>query len=166
MQGEIICIKNKYVINGVHYIIKYDPIIHTLLPGDIVAYTLNPITSKIKITKLESRKSIKALGIVNNSKVIFPELPSIFFIQKPSNLVQGQVLVVQIDLSGSNILNVYDSLGSIRLNDWKIALDLYLPIKSSIPDISLSIVDLKLEYQDLTHLNTFNIDRYLKVDIS
>jgi ribonuclease R len=158
MQGEIICIKNKYVINGVHHIIKYDPIIHTLLPGDIVTYTLNPITSKIKITKLDSRKSIKVLGIVNDSKVIFPELPSIFFIQKPSDLVQGQVLIVQIDLSGSNIINVYDSLGSTRLNDWKIALDLYQPINSLIPDISLSNLKSNSNYQDLTHLNTFNID--------
>jgi hypothetical protein len=158
MQGEIICIKNKYVINGVHHTIKYNPIIHTLLPGDIVTYTLNPITSKIKITKLEARKPIKALGIVSQDKIVFPELPSIFFIQKPSDLVQGQVLVVQIDLSGYFIINVYDPLGSTRINDWKIALDLYQPISSSIPDISLSNLDLKPEYQDLTHLNTFNID--------
>ncbi len=162
MQGEIICIKNKYVINGIKQIIKYDPIIHSLLPGDIVTYTINPITSKIKIIKIESRKPIKALGIVNGDRIIFPELPSIFFIEKLNfniNLTQAQVLIIQINLLNYDIINVYDPLNLSRLNDWKIALDLYKPIDSTIPNPVINI-DLVGEpnYKNLTHLNTFNID--------
>lgn len=162
MQGEIICIKNKYVINGVKHILKYDPIIHTLLPGDIVTYTFNPITAKIKITKLESRKPIKAFGVVNQDKIVFPELPSIFFINKSNfnvNLNQGQVLVIQINLLDYNLIGVYDPLDSTRLNDWKIVLDLYKPIDSIAPTPKLtSNLETKPDYLDLTYLNTFNID--------
>jgi len=163
-KGEIICIRNKYVINGVRHIIKYDPIIHTLLPGDIVTYTINPITSKIKITKLESRIPIKALGIVHGDKIIFPELPSIFFIQRTQfdqTLVynQAQALVIQINLSSYELVGTYNPLGSTRLDDWKIALDLYKPIDLLVPVPILSTdPNQNPIYQDLTHLNTFNID--------
>ncbi len=166
MQGEIICIKNKYVINGQRQTLKYDPIIHRLLPGDIVTYSTNPVTSKIKIIKLESRKPIKALGIVNGNKIIFPELPSIFFIPITEfnlelNLTQAQALVIQINLFSYDLINVYEPLGSTRLNDWKIALDLYNPIDLLVPEPK-PVTNLNSQsnpiYQNLTHLQTFNID--------
>lgn len=166
MQGEIICIGNKYVINGIKLTLKYDPIIHKLLPGDIVTYTINPSTSKIKITKLESRNPLKALGIVNGDRIVFPELPSIFFIPITEfglNLTQGQVLVILINLSNYVLINSYNPLDTTRLHDWKIALDLYKPIDLLVPEPhtttgSNTSPDSNPVYQDLTHLNTFNID--------
>jgi len=79
MQGQIILIGTKYVINGIKKIVKYNPIIHTFIPGDIVEYTINPLTDKINIIRLISRIPIKTMGFLDQNKnIICPELPDIF----------------------------------------------------------------------------------------
>jgi hypothetical protein len=160
-QGEIIYIKGKYLINGVKKIVKYDPIIHTLIPNDIVEYIYNPFTNKIKITKLILRQPQIFLGIYYSSQIYFPQLPKIF-IYKTSNLIYNDfdTLIIQVNLEGITVLNKYESLQKTRINDYKIALDLYKPQNFNFkPEyINNSIKTNSSEYIDLTHLDTFNVD--------
>jgi exoribonuclease R len=160
-QGEIICINGKYMINGIKKIVKYDPIIHTLLPNDIVKYSINPSTDKIKIIKLISRQPQTYLGIYLSSQIYFPQLPKIYnFILNTNTYEPYQTLIVRIDLSGANILSKYEPLQKTRINDWRIALDLYKPqnIKLKPEYIDFNTNSNAIEYIDLTHLDTFNVD--------
>lgn len=165
LKGKIACIGLKYVIEGDHRHLKPSPLLHTLLPGDIVGYKLNPITNKLQVTELISRTPIKTLGIIKPDLTIcYPLLPDIF------NLVPDLIghdltkptCVILIESQGPKILSQWDQLSLTRANDWKIILDLYKPIDSLVPKPDI-ILDKKrvLEtdhIQDLTHLNTFNID--------
>lgn len=172
MQGKIILIGTKYVIEGIKKIVKYNPIIHRLIPGDIVEYTVNPQTDKINIIKLIKRNPLKTIGIIDsNNKIICPELPNIFdptpLVKLDSTNKSNHTLVLQIDINGVHIISIYDPLNYTRLNDVKLALDLYKPILTSldqIPKLILEDNQVNLKHSNscinLTHLSsqTFNID--------
>lgn len=163
-QGKIACIGIKYVIEGDRRFIKPSPILNTLLPGDIVGYTIQPLTNKIKITRLISRVPFKTLGFVKtDQKVFYPLLPQTFTLCPDlTNLIPNKpTCVILIDSQGPCILSQWDDISLTRLSDWTIVLDLYKPIDVNIPQPILktnSNLNTKPVYQDLTHLETFNID--------
>jgi len=167
MQGKIISIGLKYVIEGVRQYIKPTPILNSLLPGDIVEYESNPITNKLQIKRLVSRVPFKTVGIVQQNKLIcYPLLPQTFTLTPDlTNFdLTKPTCVVLIDIQGPQIISQWDELSSTRKNDWKIILDMYKPIDSLVPDIKDEQLDIKSLYQDLTHLDTFNIDPVVSKD--
>ena len=166
-EGIIACIQNKYVILNDKKFISPSPILSTLLPNDTVSYIVNPQTNKIKIIKLINRKPFITLGIINNfNNLIFPEFPSNIFSYKVNLLDQNiqteSILIVKIDINGVSILKKYEPLNITRLNDSKIILDLY-KYNAELNNIDISfnesLTSLYTDpYQNLEHLETFNID--------
>jgi exoribonuclease R len=165
MEGKIICIGSKYVIEGDRRHLKLSPVLNNLLPGDIVEYSVNPITEKIIISRLVSRIPIKTIGLINSINSIksikYPLLPNIFTLSPDLTNVDltNPTCVIQIDSQGPHIISQWEHLGLTRKNDWKIILDLYKPIESQVPILRFDISKNSLpKYQDLTNLDTFNID--------
>jgi hypothetical protein len=167
-EGIIACIQNKYVILNDKRFISPTPILSTLLPNDTVSYIVNPQTNKIKIIKLIDRKSFITLGIINNfNNLVFPEFPSNIFSYKVNLLDQNiqteSILIVKIDINGVSILKKYEPLNITRLNDSKIILDMY-KYNAELNNVDISFSNLSLSslytdpYQNLEHLETFNID--------
>ena len=165
-EGCIACIQNKYVILNDKKFISPTPILSTLLPNDTVSYIVNPQTNKIKIIKLIKRKPFVTLGIINNLNIlVFPEFPSNIFSYKIDNKLTnciGSILIVKIDIDGVSILKKYEPLNITRLNDSKIILDMY-KYNAELNNIDISfnesLTSLYTDpYQNLEHLETFNID--------
>ena len=167
-EGQIACIQNKYVILNDKRFISPTPILSTLLPNDIVSYSVNPQTNKIKIIKLINRKPFVTLATINKFNVlVFSEFPANIFSYKVNlyeqNLSQKNILIVKIDINGVTILKKYDALNTTRLNDSKIILDIY-KYNAELNNVDISFSNLALTsfytdpYQNLEHLETFNID--------
>ena len=167
-EGQIACIQNKYVILNDKRFISPTPILSTLLPNDIVSYSVNPQTNKIKIIKLINRKPFVTLATINKFNVlVFSEFPANIFSYKVNlyeqNLSQKNILIVKIDINGVTILKKYDALNTTRLNDSKIILDIY-KYNAELNNVDISFSNLALtsfytdSYQNLEHLETFNID--------
>ena len=167
-EGQIACIQNKYVILNDKRFISPTPILSTLLPNDIVSYSVNPQTNKIKIIKLINRKPFVTLATINKFNVlVFSEFPANIFSYKVNlyeqNLSQKNILIVKIDINGVTILKKYDPLNTTRLNDSKIILDIY-KYNAELNNVDISFNNLALTsfytdpYQNLEHLETFNID--------
>jgi hypothetical protein len=98
-EGIIACIQNKYVILNDKRFISPTPILSTLLPNDIVSYSVNPQTNKIKIIKLINRKPFVTLATINKFNVlVFSEFPANIFSYKVNlyeqNLSQKNILIV------------------------------------------------------------------------
>ena len=167
-EGQIACIQNKYVILNDKRFISPTSILSTLLPNDIVSYSVNPQTNKIKIIKLINRKPFVTLATINKFNVlVFSEFPANIFSYKVNlyeqNLSQKNILIVKIDINGITILKKYDALNTTRLNDSKIILDIY-KYNAELNNVDISFNNLALTsfytdpYQNLEHLETFNID--------
>jgi len=167
-EGQIACIQNKYVILNDKRFISPTPILSTLLPNDIVSYSVNLQTNKIKIIKLINRKPFVTLATINKfNTLVFYEFPANIFSFKVNlyeqNLSQKNILIVKIDINGVTILKKYDPLNTTRLNDSKIILDIY-KYNAELNNIDISFSNLDLTsfytdpYQNLEHLETFNID--------
>ena len=167
-EGIIACIQNKYVILNDKRFISPTPILSTLLPNDIVSYSVNPQTNKIKIIKLINRKPFVTLATINKFNVlVFSEFPANIFSFKVNlyeqNLSQKNILIVKIDINGVTILKKYDALNTTRLNDSKIILDIY-KYNAELNNVDISFNNLAITsfytdpYQNLEHLETFNID--------
>lgn len=176
LQGTIANINHNYVILNDKRFIEQTDIVNKLLPGDIVDYEISK-TNTICILQIVTRTPQIVFGIVKkvsqNEKLVevfyhgFPKKfnPDIDFY--PNNDFQydykiGNVIILKIDKDNCKILQKYDSIQD-RSNDTYFILQLYklnasisnlYPIYKNINHKNL-FTD---EYQDLTHLDTFNVD--------
>jgi ribonuclease R len=149
-----------------------------LLPGDTVEYET---TSKntINITKIKDRKRQILLGIIKNItqekhvELFFPGFPKKFTqtIHFVNDYTIGQVVILQIDKNKCDVLHTYSSIQD-RSQDKDIILQLY-KLNSNLSNIypkykykdntnhklpELTSFINENEHQDLTHLDTFNVD--------
>lgn len=170
LQGTIGNINNNYVILNDKRFIEQTDVVNKLLPGDIVDYEITK-SNTIYISQINSRISQIVLGIVKKvvqiEKIVeffYPGFPKKF---NPNVVFSdeykiGNVIILQINKDNCIILQKYDSIQD-RSNDKNIILQLY---KLNVNMTNLYPIYKKTigkniftdEYQDLTHLNTFNVD--------
>lgn len=170
LQGTIANINNNYVILNDKRFIEQTEIVNKLLPGDIVDYEITK-SNKINISQIKSRTPQIVLGIVKkviqNEKLVelfypgFPKKMSLD-IEFLDEYKIGNIIILQINKDGFKILEKYDSIQD-RFNDKNIILQLYklnANISNLYPIYKNEIGKNMFtdEYQDLTHLDTFNVD--------
>jgi ribonuclease R len=170
LQGTIANIKNNYVVlNDKRFIEKTD-IINTLLPKDIVDYEITK-TNTIRILQINARETQTALGIVKkvipNEKLVeffYPDLPNkvALNVEYSKHYKIGNVIILQINKDSCEVLQKYDSIQD-RSNDKNLILELYklnANISNVYPIYKFIIGENMFtdEYQDLTHLDSFNVD--------
>jgi len=173
-KGTIANINNNYVILNDKRFIEQTSIVNKLLPGDTVEYeTTNKNT--INILKLNSRSPQIILGIVKNItidndkdkkniEIFCPGLPKKFAPDIPfsKEYKMGNVLIIQIEHRNCIVLSKYDSIQD-RRNDKDIVLQLYkmnATLSTLYPKYKQFSENTAFTepYQDLTHLETFNVD--------
>jgi ribonuclease R len=165
MFGTIALIFSKYVILNVKGFIVDSPLLHQLLPNDQVEYTMDA-NQQIHITRLVERTTQYMMAIVHQvfgDKIYitvhgFPPFFSPCFPNQ--NYAVEDVLIICADINGFSIHQTYGSIQN-RSIDKSLFLSLYqLNATSSkitwntLPDKSYYTA----EFQDLTHLETFNVD--------
>lgn len=170
LQGTIANINNNYVILNDKRFIEQSDIVNKLLPGDIVDYEITT-SNKITISQIKSRTSQVVLGIVKkvvqNEKIVeffYPGFPKKFSpnVEFSDEYKIGNVIILQIDKDNFKILQKYESIQD-RSNDKNIILQLYKlnANMSNLYPIYKNTIGKNIftdEYQDITHLNTFNVD--------
>lgn len=169
LNGIITNINNKYVILNDKHFINETEFVHTLLPNDVVEYTIN--NEKIDIIKLLERETqilfgiAKEINIIDNKNIVtiyFPNLPKFFTltINCSINIKQYSAIILKIGLDFIHILKFYDSIKN-RINDKELFINLYEE-QSMLCNILPQYEDSKCyytdEFKDLTHLHTFNVD--------
>lgn len=172
--GTIVNINNKYVINNDRRFILQTPLLNTLLPNDVVEYSVDA-NDKINIMKLVSREKIYTFAIVKQITenqtidLFFPEFPKFFSLHIPFEATYKleNVLLMEITKDSHSVLKIYDSIQN-RKNDKDLILDLYkLNASGSSIAPEYAIQDSQKSksktyynhaYKDLTHLYTFNVD--------
>ena len=170
LQGTIANINNNYVILNDKRFIEQTDIVNNLLPEDVVDYEPTK-TNTIRILRINSRTPQIVLGIVKNvlqnEKIVelfYPGFPKKFSpnVDFSDEYKIGNIIILQINKDDCKILQKYDSIQD-RSNDKNIILQLYklnanisnlYPIYKNSPGKNM-FTD---EYQDLTHLNSFNVD--------
>jgi ribonuclease R len=170
LQGTIANINNNYVILNDKRFIEQSDIVNKLLPGDIVDYEISK-TNTICILQINTRTPQIVFGIVKkvsqNEKLVelfYPGFPKKFSpnVDFSDEYKIGNVIILQIDKDNSKILQKYESIQD-RSNDKYFILQLY-KLNASISNLypiyknTIGKNMLTDEYQDLTHLDTFNID--------
>ena len=170
LQGTIANINNNYVILNDKRFIEQTDVVNKLLPGDIVVYETTK-SNTICILQIRSRTPQIVLGIVKkvnqNEKIVdffYPGFPKKFSpnIDFSDDYKIGNIIILQIDKDKCKILQKYDSIQD-RSNDKNIILQFYklnADISNLYPTYKNTIGKKMFtdEYQDLTHLNTFNVD--------
>ena len=170
LQGTIANIKNNYVILNDKRFIEQTDIVNKLLPEDIVDYEISK-SNTIRILRINSRTPQIVLGIVTNVfqnekivDVFYPDFPKKFSpnVEFSDKYKIGNVIILQIDKDNSKILQKYESIQD-RFNDKNIILQLYKlnANMSNLYPIYKNTIGKNMftdEYQDLTHLDTFNVD--------
>jgi len=166
-EGPIVCINNKYVIlNDKRHIIE-NIFLSQILPGDVVEYTINEET-QINIINIKNRNAQALMGIIKNISngyafLFCPGLPKFVSLKIlcENHYQIGSVVVFKITLNNIEVIYFYDSITN-RRNDVKIMLDLY--------ELNSEFTPIKPIYNsngnpcyanhvnDLTHLDTFNVD--------
>ena len=170
LQGTIANINNNYVILNDKRFIEQTDIVNKLLPGDIVDYEITT-SNKINISQINSRTPQIVLGIVKkvdqNEKLVeffYPGFPKKFSpdVEFSNEYKIENVIILQINKDNCKILQKYESIQD-RTNDKNIILHLY-KLNANISDlypIYKNTIGKNMftdEYQDLTHLDTFNVD--------
>ena len=178
LQGTIANINNNYVILNDKRFIEQGDLVNKLLPGDIVDYEITK-SNTICVSQINSRTSQIVLGIVKKvdqkEKLVelfyhgFPKKfsPNVDFYPNVGCLDEyeykiGNVIILQINKDFCKILQKYESIQD-RSNDKNIILQLYKlnANSSNLYPIYKNTVGKHMftdEYQDLTHLDTFNVD--------
>lgn len=186
--GTIVNINNKYVINNDRRFILQTPLLNSLLPNDIVEYSVDA-NDKINILNIVSRENIYTFAIVKSIstetqtiELFFPEFPKFFSLQLPfhEKYEVENVLLLNITKDSHSVVKIYDSIQN-RKNDKDLILSLYklnasdssiLPIynhnhttqnsntntKNATQNSNYSNTYYTQPYKDLTHLYTFNVD--------
>ncbi len=169
-KGTVANINNNYVILNDKRFVEQTYIISKLLPGDIVDYEVTH-KNTINILTLNARDTQIIIGIVKNItmekniEIFCPGLPKKF---APDILFSkeykiGNVLILQIDYKKTIVLCKYDSIQD-RHYDKDIILQLYKmnanlsTLYPKYKNKNLSETSYTHPYQDLTHLETFNVD--------
>lgn len=170
LQGTIANINNNYVILNDKRFIEQSDIVNKLLPEDIVDYETTK-SNTIRILGINSRTPQIVLGIVKkvvqNEKIVeffYPGFPKKFSpnVEFSDEYKIGNIIILQINKYNCKILQKYDSIQD-RSNDKNMILQLYklnANISNLYPTYKNTIGKTMFtdEYQDLTHLNTFNVD--------
>ena len=171
LQGTIANINNNYVILNDKRFIEQTDIVNKLLPGDIVDYETTK-SNTICISQINSRTPQIVLGIVKKVvqkeklvELFYPGFPKKFSVNVDFSTNEykiGNVIILQIDKDRTQILQKYESIQD-RSNDKNIILQLYklnANISNLYPIYKPTIGKNMFtdEYQDLTHLDTFNVD--------
>lgn len=170
LQGTIANINNNYVILNDKRFIEQSDIVNKLLPEDIVDYETTK-SNTIHILRINSRTPQIILGIVKkvvkNEKIVeffYPGFPKKFSpnVEFSDEYKIGNIIILQINKDKCKILQKYDSIQD-RSNDKNMILQLYklnANISNLYPTYKNNIGKNMFtdEYQDLTHLNTFNVD--------
>jgi len=170
LQGTIANINNNYVILNDKRFIEQTDIVNKLLPEDIVDYETTK-SNTLSILRIKSRTPQIVLGIVKkvsqSEKIVdffYPGFPKKFSpnVEFSDEYKIGNVIILQIGKDNSKILQKYDSIQD-RSNDKNMILQLYklnANISNLYPIYKNTIGKNMFtdEYQDLTHLNTFNVD--------
>jgi ribonuclease R len=169
-QGIIANINNNYVILNDKRFIEQTIIVNKLLPEDIVDYEITK-SNTICILQINFRSPQIVLGIVKkvvqNERIVelfYPGFPKKFSpnVEFSDDYKIGNIIILQINKDNCKILQKYDSIQD-RSNDKNIILELY-KLNANISNlypIYKNIINKNIftdEYQDLTHLNTFNVD--------
>lgn len=170
LHGTIANINHNYVILNDKRFIEQTEIVSKLLPEDIVDYeTTN--TNTLRILRINTRTPQIVVGIVKNVgnnivELFYPGFPKKFSpnVEFSDEYKIGNVIILQINKDNCKLLQKYDSIQD-RSNDKNIILQLYklnanisnlYPIyKNTIDKNKIMFTD---AYQDLTHLNSFNVD--------
>lgn len=170
LQGTIGNINNNYVILNDKRFIEQTYIVNKLLPGDIVNYEITK-SNTIFILQIHTRIPQIVLGIVKNvdptEKIVelfYPGFPKKFSpnVDFSDDYKIGNIVIFKIDHSNCKLLQKYDSVQD-RTNDKNIILQLYklnanisnlYPVYKNTTGKNM-FTD---EYQDLTHLDSFNVD--------
>lgn len=165
MEGTIIVIKHKYVIQGVKYHLISTDICNYLLPGDRVLYKINENNTVI-IESLLDRSEQVHLGIVKYiaddfAYVSVPGLPKHVEFAYP--LLEGMKelssCVLYFSMQNTCILQHFDSIRN-RAHDKDLFLTLYNSSVNPVEPIYKPLepfVDIDT-IEDLTHLPTFTVD--------
>jgi ribonuclease R len=170
IQGTIANINNNYVILNDKRFIEQTDIVNKLLPGDIVDYEITK-SNTICISQINSRTPQIVLGIVKNVdptkqivELFYPGFPKKFSpnVKFSNDYKTGNIVIFQIDHYACKLLQKYDSVQD-RTNDKKLILQLYklnANITNLYPTYKNTIGKNMFtdEYQDLTHLDSFNVD--------
>ena len=169
LTGTIANINNKYVVLNDKRFIEQSEIVNKLLPDDTINYVLTN-TNTIRIISVTKREPQIVLGIIKSINTInqhieihCPGLPKFFSPCIPflNTYKQGNALIIQIDQSSTNVLRVYESVQH-RNNDKNMFLELY-KLSASVCNLYPiykynSISHYTDDHQDLTHLDSFNVD--------
>jgi exoribonuclease R len=170
LQGTIANINNNYVVLNDKRFIEQTDVVNKLLPGDIVDYEITK-TNTICISQINSRTPQIVLGIIKkveqnekNVELFYPGFPKKFSpkVEFLDDYKIGNILILQINQYNCKIIEKYDSIQN-RSNDKNIILQLY-KLNANISNLypiyknTISKNMFTDEYQDLTHLDTFNVD--------
>ena len=170
--GTISNINNKYVVLGDKRFIENTNVVKTLMPHDIVEYNINS-ENKINIVRIVERTPQIICGIVKSigetCEIFCVGLPKSYspIIKYNPKFNIESVLLLKVDMNDIQILDIYDSIRNRKIDD-EIILKMYnykkmlCPIK---PECSLKNNNYYTDgFQDLTHLQTFNVDPTLSKD--
>ena len=164
LQGKIALICNRYVILDDKRKINNSIIYNSLLPDDIVEYNVD--NNIIDIIRVVSRKKQYLIGIVKYvdsdfAYIFCPNYPKFFQpIIKNNNYTIYTTILLEFNISYvCNVIRVYGNIKD-RQYDKNMILDLYsYNITNIKPNyIHTDRLYYTKDFQDLTHLDTFNID--------
>lgn len=152
-----------------------------LLPNDIILYTIED-SGFVNVIKIKYRKSFQTIAIYtgfdtkSNKHYFFTPLLSRNFncFISENNYTNGEIFkdpmnikhryIIQINRDHNTLIAEYGHI-DLRINDHKILNDIYSDkLSKNIPTYNLQITEnvsnnfYTKEFQNLEHLNTFNID--------
>jgi ribonuclease R len=170
LQGTIANINNNYVVLNDKRFIEQTDVVNKLLPGDIVDYEITK-SNTICISQINSSTPQIVLGIVKkvvqSEKIVemfYPGFPKKFSpnVKFSDNYKIGNIIIFQIEKGVCKLLQKYNSIQD-RSNDKNIILQLY-KLNANITNLYPNYKNtfgknmFTDEYQDLTHLDSFNVD--------
>jgi exoribonuclease R len=164
--GIIGLISGKYVVLGDMNRISHIPFF--LLPSDKVEYIV--LNGKIHITKLIQRNTQYIVGVVqsvdhisNMYTIYCPNYPTVCqpIINYSGNDCKiNSMVMLRVDMNSINIHRIYGNISDRKI-DCMVALDSYHLNSTMIKPIYIMNQNNAMytkEWQDLTHLDTFNVD--------
>lgn len=166
LEGKIANINGKYVIINEKKPIINNEIVSTILPDDIVEYTVKDNNIFIHNIKKREKTTQYILGVVkkienNNAYLYCINYPKTFCPVIKGKYDLLNVLLLRITINSIDVIEKYDSIMN-RKNDINMILSLYR--LQSQNNIELKYIKNDRNYYtkdniiDLTHLDTFNVD--------